>query len=508
MRASFLSIHHSRRSLIKPIRPLHAFETDRSRRSLLLSAGSAALAAALPSRAFAAAPPSATMTALSTYMAAAAGRALPDDVLEKAKHHILDTFASMVSGAELAPAKAAFNYAKDIAGDRTATIVATKMTAHPMEAAFVNAMTAQADETDDSNEFAQWHPGCAVVPPAFAAGEKFGVDGMRLIRAVTLGYDIGSRMTISFGAIDYRNNSHKSTHAIAGVFGAGAASGSLAGFDAQRMRWLLDYTAQQSSGIGAWTRDTEHMEKSFVFAAMPARNGISSALMVNAGFTGIDDIFSGVDNYFLAYAPNADQKLLIDQLGSRFEIARTNIKKWSVGSPIQAPLDALENVMKKRPIAPERVKSVVVRLAHTEARVVDNREMPDICVQHLVAVMLIDGTVSFRAAHDVARMKDPAVLSMRAKVQLIPSDELERAEPERQGIVEVTLDDGTVVSDYVHHVRGAAGNPMDRADVTRKSRDLMEPLLGKSKAARLIDQLLALDTLADVRSLRPLLQPD
>jgi 2-methylcitrate dehydratase PrpD len=496
---------------MKPTRSSNHPESDAidlARRSLLLNAGwAAAAAAALPMRAFAAEPPSPMMTTLSAYMGDAANRALPDEVVEKAKHHILDTFAAMISGAELLPAKAAFNYAKDVAGDRTATIVASRMTASPMEATFINAMLAQADETDDSNEFAQSHPGCAVVPPAYAAGEKFGIDGARLIRAVTLGYDVGSRMTIGFNAIEYRNTTHKSTHAIAGVFGAAAAAGCVAGLNAQQMRWLLDYTAQQSSGIGAWTRDTEHIEKAFVFAGMPARNGIASALMVHAGFTGIDDIFSGADNYFLAYAPNADQNALVDQLGSRYEIARTNIKKWSVGSPVQAPLDAMENIFKKRAIDPNEVKAIVVRLAHTEARVVNNREIPDICLQHLVAVMLIDRTVSFHAAHDTARMKDPAVLRQRAKVELIESEELERAEPERQGIVEITLNDGSVVSDYVKHVRGTAGNPMDRDDVTKKSRDLIEPILGKAKTARLIDQLMNLEKIANVRTLRSLLQP-
>lgn len=474
---------------------------DRRRRGLLLGA------AALPFSSFAAPPPSPTMAKLSAYMAEAARRALPADVVEKAKHHILDSFASALSGAALGPGQAAFAYAKDAEVRGGATVIASRMTASPMEAAFINAMLAQADETDDSNEFAQWHPGCAVVPPAFAAAEKFGVDGNRLIRAVALGYDIGSRMTMSFGAIDFRNNSHKSTHAIAGVFGAAAASGCVAGLDAQKMRWLLDYTAQQSAGIGAWTRDTEHMEKSFVFAAMPARNGIASALMVNAGFTGIDDILSGADNYFLAYAPNADQGQLVAELGTRFEVARTNIKKWSVGSPIQAPLDALENILKKRPVDPNAVKSVVVRLAHTEARVVDNREMPDICLQHLVAVMLLDRTVSFRAAHDVARMKDPAVLALRAKVQLVPSDELEKAEPERQGIVEVTLADGSTVGDYVKKVRGTSGNPMDRAEVVSKARDLVQPVLGQAGSEALIARLLDLERVADVRALRTLLQP-
>jgi 2-methylcitrate dehydratase PrpD len=477
-----------------------------SRRHLLQRAGWTVAATALPSGLFAAESLSPVMAKLSAYMSEAGGRALPDEVVEKAKHHILDTFAAMISGSDLPPARAAFTYARDFTSDKTSTIVASKMTASPPEAAFVNGMLAQADETDDSNEFSQSHPGCSIVPATLAAGEKFGIDGTRFLRAVTLGYDIGPRMTISFGAIDYRNNSHKSTHAISSIFGSAAAAGCAANLNAQQMRWLLDYTAQQSSGIGAWTRDTEHMEKAFVFAGMTARSGVTSALVVHAGFDGIDDIFSGADNYFLAYAPNANRDELVSQLGERYEIVRTNIKKWTVGSPIQAPLDAMYIILKKRPVNPDDVKSLVVRLAGTEARVVDNREMPDICLQHMVAVMLIDKTASFRAAHDKPRMTDPAVLKMRAKVQLVPSEELEKMEPARQAIVEITLNDGTVLSERVTAVRGTVDNPMTREEVAQKCRDLVEPVLGKANCSNLIDKIFGLEKVTDIRDLRSVLQ--
>src|SRR6185437_11676302 len=103
---------------------------------------------------------------------------------------------------------------------------------------------------------------------------------------------------------------------------------------------------------------------------------------------------------------------------------------------------------------------VLVRVATNEAAIVNNREIPDISLQHLVAVMLIDKTVSFKSAHDVARMKDPAILRQRAKVQLIPDEELERKMPSRQAIVEIVLNNGMRMSDHVEAVRGTFDNPM------------------------------------------------
>jgi 2-methylcitrate dehydratase PrpD len=297
---------------------------------------------------------------------------------------------------------------------------------------------------------------------------------------------------------------HKSSHSIAGVFGAAAAAGCAAGLDLQQMRWLLDYTAQQSSGIAAWQRDSDHIEKAFVFGGMPARSGVTSALLVRAGWTGIDDIFSGPDNFILATAPNADPARLIDKLGERYELMRTNIKKWSVGSPIQAPLDALEILMKRRPFTPEQVQKVVVRLGTREASVVNNRDIPDICLQHMVAVMLIDKTVSFHAAHDVARLRDEAVLRQRAKVELVPDQELDRRV--REAIVNVVLVDGTELSEHVRAVRGTADNPMPRDEVVAKCRDLITPVLGAATSAQLIERVLAIESVDNIQSLRPLLR--
>lgn len=465
-----------------------------TRRSLLRGAGAAIAAAMFPTRVSMAGDPAGpVMIKLSTYMSEAQGRALPGEVLEKAKHHILDTFAAMISGAELAPGRAAIQFARAYGGEKVSTIAASNVLCGPIEAALANGVLAHADETDDSWP-SGWHPGCNVVPAALATGEKFGITGAQFVRAVTLGYDIGARMLIALrpGVFD----THKSTHSIGGVFGAAAAAGCAANLNPQQMRWLLDYTAQQSSGIAAWDRDTDHIEKGFAFGGMPARSGVTSALLVQSGWTGIDDILSGDDNFLLANAPHGDANALIDKLGERYEIVRTSIKKWTVGSPIQAPLDALEIMLKRRPFDADQVREVIVRMS--PGSVVDNREMPDVCIQHMIAVMLIDKTATFRSAHDKPRMQDPAILRQRAKVRLNPAA--------GQPLVVVALADGTRLSEDVTAVLGTAGNPMTRDQVVAKCRDLMTPVLGASATAKLIERTLDLENTKSIRDLRPLLQ--
>src|SRR5258705_13547648 len=137
----------------------------------------------------------------------------------------------------------------------------------PIEAVFANGELAHSDETDDEFTAGGAHPGCAIVPAALAVGEQFGVSGTHFLRAVALGYDIALRAMKTVGP------GMKETHNLVGTMGATAAAGCVAGLNAQQMRWLLDYAAQQAgAGIGAWRRDTEHIEKAFLFGARGSRN--------------------------------------------------------------------------------------------------------------------------------------------------------------------------------------------------------------------------------------------
>ncbi len=479
-----------------------------TRRSVLQAGGGLLTAAALRSPAHAAtnAPISQIMTTLSNYMSEAAGRKLPDAVVEKTKHLILDTLAAMISGSELPPGRFAIQFARAYQGAKISTVAGSNVVCGPIEAALANGMLAHSDETDDTHPPSQSHPGCSAVPAALAVGEKFGIDGTRFLRSVTLAYDIGPRVTATLGKLQYMVESHRSTHSLSGTFGSAAAAGCAAGLNAQQMRWLLSYTAQQASGLASWQRDTEHVEKAFDFGGMPARNGVTAALLVQAGGTAVDDILAGADNFLQAFKPMHDPAMLVDKLGERYEITRTNVKKWTVGAPIQAPLDALDNLLKREHFNAAQVKQVVVRVAADEATIVDNREIPDICLQHLVAVMLVDKTVSFKSAHETARMKDAAVLQERAKVKLVHDEELEKLMPRREAVVEITLADGKMLSERVGAVRGTAENPMTRQDIIDKARDLITPVLGAASCQKLIDKVFAIESVKNVVEFRPLLQ--
>jgi 2-methylcitrate dehydratase PrpD len=297
-----------------------------------------------------------------------------------------------------------------------------------------------------------------------------------------------------------------STHSFGALFGAAAAAGALAGLDQRQMRWLLSYTAQQASGISCWMRDPDHIEKAFDFGGMPARHGLAAALMVASGMTGVEDVLSGERNLLAAFGAEEGAGALTRDLGRTYEIMNANIKKWSVGSPIQAALDSLEALIEAHGLRADAVERVRIEIQDHEAAVVDNRTMPDICLQHLAAIMLIDGTVTFASSLDEARMKEPCVLAVRRRIELAGSPALTRAGG-RQAIVDVHLRGGGRLVHHTKAVRGTADNPMTRDEIEKKCVELCVPTLGVRRSRKLIEALWSLEKMKDVRGLRGLLQP-
>jgi 2-methylcitrate dehydratase PrpD len=435
---------------------------------------------------------------LAAYITDALKRPLPSDVHQRAIHHFADTIGAMASGSRLPAGRIAAAFVETHGGAGRCHLMASPTTTTPIMAAFANGMSAHADETDDSHAPSLSHPGCGIVPAVLAAAELVDANGTDILRATVLGYDISSRINRSLNPAEFREAGH-STHSIGPTFGAASAAAALLGLNPSQVRHALSYAAQQASGLSCWMRDPDHIEKSFDFAGMPARNGLSAALMVSSGFTGVDDVFTGPRGFFDAFDESqrtglpVRPELLIEGLGDSYEIMLANIKRWSVGSPIQAALDAIERIIARRPVRPEDVINLKVSLPEQGADTVDSRDAPDICAQHLCAVMLIDGIVTFASSHDTARMSDPRVLDIRRRVTLVGSPELTRAMPSRQAIVELHRSDGSYDVEHVRDVRGTWSNPMTADEVQSKVSDLVAPAIGEAQATALIEKLWSLD---------------
>ena len=442
------------------------------------------------------------------YIHETTSRDLPANVADRAKQHTLDAMVAVISGSTLKPGRLASSFVGSRATTGDATVVGPGTTTAPELAALANGMAAHADESDDVNDLARIHPGASVIPAALAGGEVANASGQDLLRAVACGYNVGCSINVSlFQTLEVMQRQKRSTHGIGQTFGAMAAAASLAGLEVDQLRYVLSYTAQQVGGMFSFYRDQHHIGKAFASAGMQAHNGVQAVEVVKAGFTDITDIFDTSPNVFDAFGDGPDPARLVTELETMQYIVETDLKQYPVGMPIQAAVQALGAVLARPGVKLADIERVDVRLPSHGARIVDGRSMPDIHLQYVLSLLLLDGDITFASAHDYERREQPEVQATIERINLIHDPSLDPPHRPNTRVCALTahLRDGRTESHDVDAAFGSRLNPMDWATLEHKAADILSSALSADQASEFIGMIREVESVGSVRDLRPYL---
>ena len=392
------------------------------------------------------------------------------EVVAKTKLHTLDTIAAMVSGSRLKAGKMAARYVDSLGGKPQATVIGTRILTSSVNAALANGMAAHGDETDDSHLRGRFHPGCGIVPAALATAELAGPQRQRRAARgrARLRYRGAAHLRARLRQALHRAQQHPLRWRPPS--GRPRRRPRCCGSIRRGVRHAFSFAAQQASGVPYWERDREHVEKAFDFGGMGARNGVTAATMIASGFTGVDDFLSGSQEFV-----HRDRRR---EAGAGRTDGRTRQALRDhehVDQEMDGRLAAAIGARRRSTVLLEdpavragKVKRIVVDMPADRLHIVDNRTISDICLQHLVAMMIVDGGATFDSIHDKARMSDPKVLAVRKLVEAVPNQELVTAVPARQSIVKIETTDGRTLSHRTYEVRGTPGNPMTADEVVRQ----------------------------------------
>jgi 2-methylcitrate dehydratase PrpD len=267
---------------------------------------------------------------------------------------------------------------------------------------------------------------------------------------------------------------------------------------------MLSYCAQQASGSLQWLLDVGHVEKSFVFAGMPARNGAHAALLAESGFTGVPDSLDATGGWFTSRLFRAEGSdfnpgYLVEGLGTRFEMPLVAYKRFPVGGPTQPIVQAMLELSPR--VRREEVARIEVEMPGSVNAFVHAR-MPALNLPYLCSVILIDGTLTFETADSLERMSiDAEVQQLMTRVS-VTHDPAQEAVPRKESArVTIRLQGGRSESVFIEHVKGYPASPLSHADVESKARELMGPVLGSATTNALIDLVWRIDQLSDAGAL-------
>ena len=451
-------------------------------------------------------PPAVTQ-ALAAFVAAARYDDLPLRAIADAKLAFLDWLGSALAGAREEPAQLARAVVDSLGRADQATVLPAG-SASAAGAALVNGVASHILEFDDVHKGSTIHGGAPIIPAALAVAEREGADGRALLLATVLGYEAGLRVGEAVNPSHYRYWHPTGT---AATFGAAAAAGSLLGLDAARMRDALGSAGTQAAGL--WEFNADGAMSKHLHPGKAAFNGVLSADLARAGFTGASRILEGERGFCRAMSTDPDLDRITTDLGTTWKISENCYKLHSCCGHTHTAIDTALDLRAAQGWAADdaarEVVSVRIELYGPGYGIV--REMDPhtpyqakFSIAYCAAVGLLEGRVGLaqfspdRFGPDGVTDPVLAALLRRTTVEVAP--DLTARYPARwPARVALTLADGTTRAGGADFPRGNPENPVPPAVLEEKFRGLVTPGYGAALAERAIVAVRELERWGDVR---------
>ena len=414
---------------------------------------------------------------------------LPDAVKNRALSVVRDGTGAMLAAANPAysTGRLIADFAREHGGKAVASVVGHGFKTDCVNAALANGTLGYACDIEPYHPGAILHPIAVLIPTALAVGERTGASGEAFLAAVALGCEVEYRVSMAIGpAQQYALGFHPS--AVCGTFGAAAAAGFLLGLESQAMVRAFGLAACQASGLMAWESDPTENARPFQMG-MAARNGITAALLAEAGFGGPAAVFDHGHTVFHAFSRDAKPELLTARLGETWDgVTGLAIKPFSCVAFLHPGVDALLDVVREEDLKADDIESLVMHFPRSGVHCIDDNPLRSHSAQYILPVAVADREVRVGVFFEDRRETDPALAALSRRTRVVADDgELEEAFPDFYAtVIEVTTRDGRTLRRRNDIARGYPASPLSEDDLVAKFTAVVSAVAPPASVAALL----------------------
>ncbi len=426
---------------------------------------------------------------------------IPESVRHAAKRSILNIFGTALGGSRNEATECALRVLTQFSARPEASVVGRAERLDCLSAAYLNAVSANVFDFDDTHLRTIIHPTAPVAPALFALAERRPMSGAELLHAFVLGVEIECRLGNAISPGHYKRGWHITS--TCGVFGSAAAIGKVMGLDAERMGWALGNASAQSAGL---VETLGSMAKS-IGVGNAARGGMLAALLAQEGATGPFEPIAGPRGFLHVMGDMPDFEAVTGRLGESWEVLDNIHKPYPCGVVLNPVIDACLE-LRSRDLPLNRIAEIrieghsLLRERADRPNVTAGREA-QVSAQHTVAAVLIHGAAGV-AQYEDACVNSADVLALRRKVVVVETSGI----PVESARVTATLDDGTQVASFVENARGTSKRPLTDAEIGAKLRELAHYACPGYDTAPLIDAVWRLDQMQNAADIMQLARID
>jgi len=430
---------------------------------------------------------------------------IPAEVIARIKLLILDSLGCALYGTQLPWSRILLTTLGSLDASTTCAVWGTEQRLSAPHAALMNGTLVQSFELDDVHRAGVLHVGAVTLPALIAAAElRGGMTGRDFLRAAVAGYEVGPRVGLCMGPEHIGQGWHSG--ATVGVFSAAAGAAAGLALTAEQAVHALGIAGTQAAGLMAAQYGA--MVKR-MHAGRAAQSGLYGALLAEAGFTGIADVFESEYGGFCTTFSRSHDRFRLAELtagiGERFETMGVALKFYSCVGSNHTALDAIRAIAARHPFRPEDIAKIVV---HGSQATVDHVGWPyrpqgltsaQMNLPFCIATLILEGD-AFVEEFSEAAVTDPRRIALADKVEVLhdPAITARGAKYRHMVRVETLFTDGSREAETVEAPRGSEQKFASEADVTEKFRKLARAVMTEAQADRIGEMVLRCDKLVDV----------
>jgi 2-methylcitrate dehydratase PrpD len=426
---------------------------------------------------------------------------LPETVVEKTKELILDQLGCQLAGSTLPWTRPAYEYVADDKGGRQeSTVINYGLRTSAQDAAFVNACFGHGTMGDDTDSVCHAHFGSIIIPAALALGEREGISGRELIKAVVVGYEVASRIGAAAPLAESRGF-HPGP--IFGPFGVAACAGVILGFNENQILDAIGIAGSHASGLMEYSRSGGTVNR--FHSSIAAYGGMRAAFLAQKGVKGPSTILEGERGFLRAYSGESILNETTQGLGKRYRVLLIELKAYCCCGTSTTTLDAVSKIKKKHEFHLDEVEEIIVHATPLTLKMTGSvKEPEDVTSAQFsgsfgVALRLVKGGNSFRE-YSEENLKDPQVLALARKTRFILDEEIGKLpKSNNPARVLIKLKNGNAYEATVAAGRGSILNPMEQEEVCQKFRGFAHAVLQDRDTEAVIQKVAGLEYLDDVR---------
>jgi 2-methylcitrate dehydratase PrpD len=428
---------------------------------------------------------------------------IPEVVIGRIKLLILDSLGCAIYGSGLEWSRILRSTLGKLDVTKACRVWGTSELLSAPHAALVNGTLIQSFELDDVHRQGVLHVGAVTLPPLLAVTEiRPGLSGRDFLRAAVAGYEIGPRVGKCMGPQHIGQGWHSG--ATVGVFSAVSGAAAALRLTGDQAVHALGIAGTQAAGLMAAQYGA--MVKR-MHAGRAAQSGLYGALLAEAGFTGITDVFESPYGGFCTTFSRSNDRFNLDELswelGRQWETMRISLKFYSCVGSNHTTLDAIRMMQAQTPFGPDDIVSIVVHGSHVTVEHVGWRYAPQgltsaqLNLPFCVATLLLEGDVFVDQFTDDV-VDDPQRIELSRKVTVVEDPAITaRGSNYRHMVrVEVRLKDGSKLEQTIEAPRGSEASFASETDIVQKFEKLATHTLGAVKADTVVNAVLGADKLA------------